>query len=319
MERILIVKRVSNDFDNFVIQHIQFAVPNADVLDIYRFKGKLGRKIIKIIKNCKILFFQKIILKLNIKELRLYSQIILFDDYPDLQLIKYIKKYSPHAQIKLWFWNVPNYSILQYDKYCKMYCFDYNYCKRHKIKYLRQFYFEEAVKDFLYEKTTYDAIYVGADKNRKKILETLIADFEQYDINYNIKLVMDKNNSTLLNKKGLDYLKSPLAYNDVLKISARSKAIIEIVLPNQMGLTWRALEALFLKKKLITNNKNIKTYDFYNKDNIFIFGIDSISDLKSFINSPYVEIENSILKKYSFSTWIKYMLEDNNNEFDKEN
>ena len=130
---------------------------------------------------------------------------------------------------------------------------------------------------------------------------------------------MDKNNSTLLNKKGLDYLKSPLAYNDVLKISARSKAIIEIVLPNQMGLTWRALEALFLKKKLITNNKNIKTYDFYNKDNIFIFGIDSISDLKSFINSPYVEIENSILKKYSFSTWIKYMLEDNNNEFDKEN
>ena len=76
--------------------------------------------------------------------MRLYSQIILFDDYPDLQLIKYIKKYSPHTQIKLWFWNVPNYSILQYDKYCKMYCFDYNYCKRHKIKYLRQFYFEEA-------------------------------------------------------------------------------------------------------------------------------------------------------------------------------
>ena len=317
MERVLIVKRVSNDFDGFVIKHIQLAVPSADVLDIYRYKSKIGRKFVKIIKNSKILFLQKLILKLNVKELCSYSQIILFDDYPDLQLIKYINKYCPNTRIKLWFWNVPDYSISQYGKYCEIYCFDYEFCKSHNVKYLRQFYFEEEAKKILKEPITYDAIYVGADNKLKKILETLIDDFEQCDINYNIKLVVDRNSGMLLNKNGLEYLKKPLDYCDVLKISAKSKAIIEIVLPNQMGLTWRTLEALFLKKKLITNNKEITTYDFYNRDNIFIYGIDSISDLKRFINSPYIELDESILEKYRFSTWIQYLLEDNKNEFDK--
>ena len=72
----------------------------------------------------------------------------------------------------------------------------------------------------------------------------------------------------------------------------------------QEGLTLRVLEALFYSKKLITNNKNIKKYDFYNPNNIFIWGVDDEKNLLNFINSDYITIEENILNRYSYDSWI---------------
>ena len=65
------------------------------------------------------------------------------------------------------------------------------------------------------------------------------------------------------------------------------------------------MESLFLKKKLITSNKNIKNHNFYNKNNIFIIGEDKWKDLDKFINSDYEEIDQSIINYYDFDEWIK--------------
>ena len=72
---------------------------------------------------------------------------------------------------------------------------------------------------------------------------------------------------------------------------SQSNCILDYNQEGQVGLTLRPMEALFLEKKLITNNKDIKNYDFYNPSNIFILGENNIEDIKEFINKPYEKVE----------------------------
>ena len=73
----------------------------------------------------------------------------------------------------------------------------------------------------------------------------------------------------------------------------------------QKGLTLRPLEALFLRKKLLTNFSAIKNQDFYSPNNIFIMNEDDERCLKDFINAPLsLEHENCIME-YSFASWLK--------------
>ena len=58
------------------------------------------------------------------------------------------------------------------------------------------------------------------------------------------------------------------------------------------------------EKKVITDNKMVKTYDFYHPDNIFIID-DNYAQIEEFIKIPYQEISEDIVKSYSFSTWIR--------------
>ena len=64
------------------------------------------------------------------------------------------------------------------------------------------------------------------------------------------------------------------------------------------------MEALFLERKLITNKTDIKNYDFYNHDNIFILGEDNINEIKEFINKPYKKIDQDIIDYYDFDQWL---------------
>ena len=64
------------------------------------------------------------------------------------------------------------------------------------------------------------------------------------------------------------------------------------------------MESIFLKKKLITNNKNVKNFKFYNKNNIFIIGIDKWENLEEFLNKKYHDIDRKILEKYDFKNWL---------------
>ena len=73
-------------------------------------------------------------------------------------------------------------------------------------------------------------------------------------------------------------------------------------------MTRRPLEALFFNKKLITNNPNIQSYDFYNPKNIFIFGKDPTGKIKDFMQNPIEPVADSVKKKYDINEWIKHYL-----------
>lgn len=64
---------------------------------------------------------------------------------------------------------------------------------------------------------------------------------------------------------GINYVQKWLKYEDVLFRMSDCKCILEIVQNNQNGPSLRYFEAIFYNKKLITNNKNIVGYPYYNK------------------------------------------------------
>ena len=73
-------------------------------------------------------------------------------------------------------------------------------------------------------------------------------------------------------------------------------------------MTMRTIEILGLKRKLITTNKDIVNYDFYNSNNILVIDRDNPKFDISFIEKPYIELKEEIYKKYSLENWILEIL-----------
>jgi hypothetical protein len=71
-----------------------------------------------------------------------------------------------------------------------------------------------------------------------------------------------------INRK--DFCYEPKPSSELSEILQASRIIIDIQHPKQTGLTMRTIEMLGLKKKLITTNKDVVDYDFYDEKNIFI-------------------------------------------------
>ena len=67
---------------------------------------------------------------------------------------------------------------------------------------------------------------------------------------------------------------------------------------------------MFNNKKLITNFKEIKNYDFFNKHNIFIWNENNTNELIEFLKlNDFVSV-NEQLVKYDVDSWLMRFLED---------
>jgi hypothetical protein len=74
------------------------------------------------------------------------------------------------------------------------------------------------------------------------------------------------------------------------------------------GLSFRVFEAIGYSRKLITNNNEVKSYDFYHPNNIYVLDNDERT-LGEFLNVPYAEIHPEIVDRYNFDNWIFRILE----------
>lgn len=96
-----------------------------------------------------------------------------------------------------------------------------------------------------------------------------------------------------------------LSEQDIIQLYKHSKAILDITYKRQNGLSMRTIESIGLKKKLITNNQNIKTYNFYNQNNVFLYNdSDNMYDIdSSWINKEYI-YSDVIREDYSLHSWL---------------
>ena len=95
-----------------------------------------------------------------------------------------------------------------------------------------------------------------------------------------------------------------MSEKETVKTIENSKIVFDICNKNQVGLTMRTIEALGSQRKLITTNKDIVNYDFFDKNNIYVFDLESFEIPSAFLETEYHEINENIYKKYSLSSWI---------------
>lgn len=144
----------------------------------------------------------------------------------------------------------------------------------------------------------YDMVFLGGDKGRYSEIVKLIKYAESNKL---------RTNFMIYSKKEKPYtIQHRVPYSEYIDIANRSKAIIDIVNENNYGLTYRPLEAIFMKKKLITNYKEIREYDFYKsyKENVFILGIDDLNKLTEFLQKPVLEREYP-MDNYDICGWLR--------------
>ena len=86
----------------------------------------------------------------------------------------------------------------------------------------------------------------------------------------------------------------------MLEVSSNYKVILELVREHNKDCSiFRAIECIGLKKKLITNNKNIIYEDYYNENNILVIDEENINISKEFVENPYKQLLQKILNKYN--------------------
>ena len=151
-----------------------------------------------------------------------------------------------------------------------------------------------------------DIVFLGKDKKRANILLELKKQFDAENISSYYYIMKDKH-SVLLPEFTDAYHDNEIPYTDALRITMRGKCILDILQGNQGGMTLRPLEALFMKKKLITNNRNIISSPIYHPNNIFVIGHDNRS-FRDFMLADYYELPQETINQYDVYYWIKQFM-----------
>lgn len=234
----------------------------------------------------------------NRKNRFFYGYIVLSATLITPSYIRWLKKNNPDSKIILLYPNLVdekryNPNDVQ-DSLCVKWTFDKNDAKKYNMNlfqggmYLHNWVIKE-------KPIKYDVFYVGKDKKRLNYLRSIEKEINAFGLKTMFYITWERN----FKKKDDGIHKPFLPYEKVLDYIGESKAILHLIEGAQDGVTIRIQEALIHRKKLITDDKTIVNYDFYDKNNIFILGKDNINELKEFLNSPYKQ-KNSEFYKHSY-------------------
>lgn len=263
-----------------------------------------------------------------------YSLIIVNEMIYSAQLIAYIRKHVPKTKIVYWFWDTASmmYKGLRFydsekelrkllkaiNKYGVLATsFDIGDCQKYKFTYRPQvvpFFSVDELRAFEKDhsqKIKQDVFFAGRDKGRLATLIKLAEKFNELKISYNFWISPDRDKAYNMIEQKWFMKDAFVPYKKIVQQNLQSKAILDIVQEGQQGLTWRPIEALLYRRKLITNFQQIKEYEFYRPENIFIIGEDSMQDLRGFLNSGFKEINIDVLAQYTFSGWLNKQLKNN--------
>ncbi len=242
----------------------------------------------------------------------------------DEKMIAEIRELQSQAKFVLYQWdslqNFP-YILKMHKFFDKHYSFDKTDVEKHSdLKFLPLFYskkYEELGNKITVDDFKYDFCFVGTAHPKKykfinMMSEQLKRVYEKQFIYYFFpsKLVFfyrKLRNPEFKKSKMNEFHYTPIKGAEMDELIASSRCILDSPQDGQIGLTIRVLEALGAKKKLITTNQDIVNYDFYRKENIYVY--DGNFDYESdFFKKSYIEVSKDIYEKYSLRNWLKEIL-----------
>lgn len=216
--------------------------------------------------------------------------------------LKWIKKIYPNAHINFLYDNmvgkarnippnkIPNsIDIWTYDDYDS---------RKYGIKLRKNYWLDEKIFGTR-KKSEIDVFFVGCDKGRAERLLELEKKLQSMGVTTKFIITKDKRYS-----KKKSFYQDAISYSQVIDYDSRSRAILNITMENQEGVTMRDMESIAIGVKLITTNKNIVNKDLYNKNNVFILDVDDIEEIPNFLNSEYIDVLGDIKDAHTFEAML---------------
>ena len=187
----------------------------------------------------------------------------------------------------------------------KVYAYEKKDVENYNLEFLPNFiYLDKYSNDNSIE---YDGFTIMSKDYRLETLENVALYLKEHNISYKFLVHSDKKQP---NSDSVTFITDRQNNKAVLEHINKCKFIVDIHKYGiQDGLTFRVFESLFFEKKLITSNQDIKTYDFYNPNNIFVIVPNSAIEIPlDFFNSPYEVLPSSVYRQYHYNNWIKTIL-----------
>lgn len=174
---------------------------------------------------------------------------------------------------------------------------------------ITNFYFDhiKLLNTNIKNKVTFIGSYFeNRNKNLFEITKVLTAKNIEVDIN-----IFTVNEAEIFEVKKLkfNHLENVISYEENLNNISTSSILLDVHINEHNGLSFRIFEGIGYDKKVITTNVDVVKYDFYDKNNIFIWNIDNEENLIDFLNTPYKPISPILKEKYAFSNWIRYAID----------
>lgn len=246
--------------------------------------------------------------------------------------LKFLRKENPKIVFIYYtydsFKNNPNgLSILSY--FDRKFTFDREDAIKYNLSFRPLFYASEYATVNQQETNTYkyDLSFIGtAHSDRYSISQKLNDWCKKYNLKmfnfyfspsetlFKFKKLTDKNFKNFDEQK-ISF--KSLSHKQIVEIYKDSKAILDINHPGQNGLTMRTFETLGAGRKLVTTNADIKSYPFYNENNIYIIDRQNPELVEQFFEKEFEEIENTVYFSMSLKGWIKELFETESNIWKK--
>lgn len=235
--------------------------------------------------------------------------------------INHLREAYPGVKIILYLWDVMHLTkmddvIASCDK---VYSFDPGDVSKNKGLIFRPTFFVEEYTS-VHETKDYhnDVVFIGTlFGKRYKEIQNLKIKFESVGYKFlsylyvpglivYIKDFITKFPYISLKKIHLE----PLSMAGTIDILNDTKAILDINYSFQQSLSTRAHEAMAARRKYITTNPEIKTYDYYNPNNILVIDRHNPIVPKAFMESDFEPIDPKVLYKYSIPGLIDDLFND---------
>ena len=223
----------------------------------------------------------------------IFTDFAFFDNFP---ILPFLKRTYGQDHIILYYMNhISPKSALYMQHFSKVCCFDRKDAEKYHIHYVPLPYTNYYNPENTIVQIQQDAIFLGQNKGRERKLLVLKKELEANGFHTRFMMTGTGNSELCLKKK--------IPYDDYIQMVKSSRCVVELMMEDQAGYTLRAMEALFLRKKLITDNVSVIHEPWYNKRNIFLLGKDGLEDLSAFITTPYSDTGFD-LHTLNFSEWI---------------
>lgn len=230
--------------------------------------------------------------------------------------IHYLKNKYNNAEFIMYQWDSIAYypHALEVAKWCnRRFTFDPYDAKEFGWTYRTLFF--DPITCNLQRERKYDVTFIcSLHSDRVKVCKTLYEYAKEYNLSvfsylfsnrwsYYRQKYIKKDLSFDIDSSLLKF--TPLLMKETTDIYNKSKSIIDYKFPKQVGLTMRTIESIGHRCKLITNNQQVKSEDFYIPGNVYVYDLDSFDIPEFFLKTDYTPLSEELYHKYSIDGWIE--------------
>ena len=193
--------------------------------------------------------------------------------------------------------------------------FDMNDAEHHHLEYLPLFFTEKYKQLSKLEKDhKYDLVFYGAyHSDRLEIIKEIYRQAENIGLTFKCHLYITKLallrlfSAGVIKYQDLHFFKTySVSAHKIINSYRLTKAVLDIELSIQSGLTIRTFEVLGSNLKLLTTNQNIKNESFFDKDRVMILNRNNIKITQDFFNAPVVADER--YDKFYIANWLQSVM-----------